>query len=154
MHDVAVGDDVGLALEPHLARLLRAGLAAERHIIVVGDGLGADEAALEVGMDDGGGLRRPGAVRDRPGRRLLWAGGEIGDQIEQRVAGANQPVEARLLEPDRTEIFGALGRRQYRDLRFDLRRDDDARRAFRARASTRRANSLPLAAEASSTLLT
>src|SRR5262249_56430768 len=82
MHDVAVGDDVRLALEPHLARLLRAALAAERHIIVVGDGLGADEAALEVGMDDAGRLRRPGAARDRPGRRLLGAGGEIGDQIE------------------------------------------------------------------------
>ena len=61
MHDVAVGDGVSLALESHLARLLRAGFAAERHIIVVGDGLGADEAALEVGMDDGGRLRRPGA---------------------------------------------------------------------------------------------
>src|SRR5262249_10219416 len=29
MHDVAVGDDVRFALEPHLARLLRAGFAAE-----------------------------------------------------------------------------------------------------------------------------
>ena len=52
MHDVAVGDHVGLALEPHLAGLLRAGFAAERHVVVVGDGLGADEAALEIGMDD------------------------------------------------------------------------------------------------------
>src|SRR5262249_49942684 len=79
MHDVAVGDDVRFALEPHLARLLRAGFAAERHIIVVGDGLGANEAALEVGMDDGGRLRRFGAARDRRRRRLLGAGGEIGN---------------------------------------------------------------------------
>src|SRR5262249_18325221 len=100
MHDVAVGDDVGLTLEPHLARLLRAGLAAERHVIVVGDGLGADEAALEIGMDDGGSLRRLGSTRDRPGRRLLGAGGEIGDQVEERIPGANQSIEARLLEPD------------------------------------------------------
>src|SRR5262249_49772925 len=134
MHDVPAGDDIGLALEPHLARLLRAGLAAERHIIVVGDGLGADEAALEVGMDDGRRLRRLGSARDRPGRRLLGAGGEIGDQIEQRIAGANQSVEARLLEPDRGQIFGALVRRQHRDLRLDLGRDDDASRAFLARA--------------------
>src|SRR3984893_6567019 len=93
MHDAAVGEDVRLALKPPLPRCWRAGLAAERHVIVVGDGLGADEAALEVGMDDGGRLRRLGAARDRPGRRLLGARGEIGDQVEQGVAGANQPVE-------------------------------------------------------------
>src|SRR5262249_61692796 len=40
----------------------------------------------------------------------------------------------RLLAPDRSRIFAALGRRQHRDLRFDLRRDDDASRAFLARA--------------------
>src|SRR5262249_57853560 len=56
------------------------------------------------------------------------------DQIEQRIAGANQSVEARLLEPNRGQIFGALVRRQHRDLRLDLGRDDDARRAFLARA--------------------
>src|SRR5216684_8951013 len=82
MHDVAVGDLVGLAFEPHLADVARAGFAAELHIVVVGDGLGADEAALEIRMDDRRRLRRLGAARDRPGRGFLGAGGEIGDQIE------------------------------------------------------------------------
>src|SRR5438045_5533811 len=97
MHDVAVEDDVGFSLEPHLARLLRAGFAAERHVILVSDGLGADKASLEVRMDDGGRLRRLGATGDRPGRRLLGAGGTISDQIEQRIAGTDQAIEARLL---------------------------------------------------------
>ena len=59
MHHVAVRDDVFLALEPHLAGIARAGLAAERDIVVVGDGLGADEALLEIGVDHAGRLRAP-----------------------------------------------------------------------------------------------
>ena len=59
VHDVAVLDDVLLAFEAHLAGFLGADLAAERHEVVVGDGLGADEALLEVGVDDAGGLAAP-----------------------------------------------------------------------------------------------
>ena len=58
MHHVAVGDHVVLAFEPQLAGVARAGLAAERDVVVIGDGLGADEAALEIGVDDAGRLRR------------------------------------------------------------------------------------------------
>ena len=53
MHHVAVGDDIVLAFQAQLAGVARAGFAAERDIIVERDGLGADEAALEIGMDDG-----------------------------------------------------------------------------------------------------
>ncbi len=62
MHDVAVLHDVVLAFEPHLAGVARAGLAAAGDVIVVGDGLGADEALLEIGVDDAGRLRRLGAA--------------------------------------------------------------------------------------------
>src|SRR5581483_10252183 len=41
MHDVAVGDDIVLAFEAELAGVARAGLAAQRDIVGVGDGLGA-----------------------------------------------------------------------------------------------------------------
>src|ERR1700694_6127591 len=71
MDDVAVGDDVILALEPKLAGVARAGLAAERHVVLPGDDLGADEAALEIAVDDAGGLRRPRAARPRPRMRSL-----------------------------------------------------------------------------------
>src|ERR1700694_651414 len=67
VHHVAVLDHVLLALEPHLSGVLRARLALERDVVVIRDGLGADEALLEVGVDDARGLRRLGAARDGPG---------------------------------------------------------------------------------------
>src|SRR4051794_29413158 len=76
MHDVAIRDGIVLSFQAHLAGIARAALAAERHIVIVGDGLGADEPALEVGMNHGCGLRRLSAAGDGPGRRLLRAGGE------------------------------------------------------------------------------
>ena len=54
LDDVAVLDDVFLALGPHLAGFLGLGLAAAGDEIGIGDGLGPDEAALEIGMDDAG----------------------------------------------------------------------------------------------------
>ncbi len=70
MHHVAIGDDVVLAFQPQFAGIACAGFALERDVVVIGDGLGADEAALEVGMDNAGGLRRLGALCDGPGSRL------------------------------------------------------------------------------------
>ena len=58
MHHVAVGDDVILAFQAELAGIARAGFALARNIIVIGDGFGADEALLEIGMDDARRLRR------------------------------------------------------------------------------------------------
>src|SRR5205814_6952262 len=58
MHHVAVGDFVLLAFQPQLADVARAGLAAALDVILVRDGLGADEVALEVplGPADAGGF--------------------------------------------------------------------------------------------------
>ena len=98
MHHVAVGDDVVLALEPHFAGIAGADLAAIIDIIVIADRFGPNEAALEVGMDDGCGRRRLGAACDGPSGSLFGAGGELGDQIEKRIAGPDQAIEARLLE--------------------------------------------------------
>ena len=89
MHDVAVGDHIVLAFEPEFAGLARARFAPVADIIVVGDGLGADEALLEIGMDDAGGLRGFCSLLDRPGARLLRPGGEEGDEMQERVAGAD-----------------------------------------------------------------
>ena len=51
-------DDVVLAFQPQLAGVARAGLAVAGDVVVIGDGLGADEAALEIGVD----RRRPPAA--------------------------------------------------------------------------------------------
>ncbi len=68
-------------------------------IILIRNHLGADEAALEIGMDRAGRLGGLGAAPHRPGARLLGAGGEEGDEVEQVIARADEAVEARLLEP-------------------------------------------------------
>src|SRR3954447_7039953 len=78
---VAVPDDVGLALDPHLTSLLGALLAAAGDVVVIGDGLAGDEAALEVLVDHGGGLGRAGALGDGPGVGFLGAAGEVGHQL-------------------------------------------------------------------------
>src|SRR5205807_3181559 len=96
VHDIAVLDDVIGAFEAHLAGILGALLAAASGKIGIGDRLGADKALLEIAVDDAGGLRRLCAARDRPGARLLWAGRQEGDQIEERVAGADDLVEPSL----------------------------------------------------------
>ena len=79
-------------------RILPASLAPpspfKADVVVVGDGLGADEALLEVGVDDAGRRRRLGAARDRPGARFLRADREVGDEVEQLIARADQAVEA------------------------------------------------------------
>src|SRR5690348_5035876 len=93
VHHVAVLDDVVLALAAHVAGLFRALITAERDVIVVGDRLGADEAALEVGVDDPRRLRRRVADVDRPGADLLRPGREVGLQPEQPERGADEPRE-------------------------------------------------------------
>src|SRR3546814_9098304 len=85
--DIAVLDDVVLALGAHLAGLLGAGLAAAADEVVVGDGLGADAAAIEVGVADAGGLRRPAVGIHGPGARLLRADGDAGAEAEELIDG-------------------------------------------------------------------
>src|SRR5262249_16920743 len=130
MDDVAVYDDVLLALEPELAGIARAGFAAERDVILGRDHLGADEAALEIGVNDAGGLWRPRAARHRPGVRLPGTGSEERDEVEQRIARADQAVEPGLVQTVRGEIFAAHRTRQHGDLRLDLGRDQHAAGAF------------------------
>src|SRR5215217_2410894 len=100
MHHVAVGDLVVLAFEPQLADVARAGLAAALDVILERDGLGADETTLKIRVDRAGGLRRARAFGHGPGARLLRTGGEERDEMQQPVAGADEAVEARLLQTD------------------------------------------------------
>ena len=95
VHDVAVLNDVVLAFGAHLAGFLSALFTLEGNEVFVGDRLGADEAAFEVGVDDAGGLRGGVALVDRPGADFLDAGREVGLQAEQVVARADDAVEAR-----------------------------------------------------------
>src|SRR5262249_15976110 len=83
--NVAGLGQIVLAFGAELAGVARRGLAAERHIVLIGHRFGADEAAFEIAVDRARRLRRPGALLDGPGARLLRADGEEGDQVEQLV---------------------------------------------------------------------
>src|SRR6185369_9294538 len=84
-HHVAVLDDVLLALGPNDALFAGALPAAGGHKLVIADSLAANEAALEIGVNDTGGDGRRVALMDRPGPDLLLAGGEIRLQAQQTV---------------------------------------------------------------------
>ena len=109
-HDVAVLHDVVFAFVARLAGLLGGNFATERDEVVIGDRLCADEAALEVGVDNAGRLRCPRAAFDRPGARFLRPGGKVGNEVEQVVTGADQPVEARFVKAKIGEELRRLDR--------------------------------------------
>ena len=81
------------------------------HQIVVGHGLGLDEAALEIGVDDARGFRRGVAGVNRPGADFLFAGGEISPQTEQMIRGADQRADAGFLHAEFLQKFLRLRRR-------------------------------------------
>src|SRR3569833_363906 len=124
-HDVAVLDDVVLALVAGLAVFLGCDFAAEGDVVVVGDGLGTDETAFKIGVEHSGSLRGPGALADGPGARLFRAGGEICLQAKQLVGFADQSIQAGLMQAEGLEVLGLLGVRQLRELALDLGGDDD-----------------------------
>ena len=76
MHHIAVLHDIFLAFYAHFAGFFGFGFAAERDEIVVGNHLGADEAAFKIGMNHAGGLRGGVAFVDGPGADFFDAGGE------------------------------------------------------------------------------
>src|SRR5262245_40613977 len=117
--DVAVLDDVVLALDAELADLAAARLAAELDEVAPVDDLGADEAALDVGVDLARGARGRGAARDRPGAALVGAGGEHRDEGDELEGGAQEAVARGLLEPERGDEVGLLGLGQLGDVHLD-----------------------------------
>src|SRR6266545_1608975 len=79
VQDVAVLDDVLLPLQAELPLVPGLRLAAEGDEVVVVHDLGADEAALEVGVDAPRCARRAISAADGPGAHLVLADREEGD---------------------------------------------------------------------------
>src|SRR5262249_9495181 len=121
LHDVPVLHDVVLALEAGPAGGARRCDGARGDGVVEGGDLGLDEALLEVGVGDAGGLRGLPALADRPGARLLGTGGEIGLQAERVEADARELVEARLVLAGHGEELRGLLRGEVDELGLDLR---------------------------------
>lgn len=108
VHDVAVLDDVFLAFDGHLAGVAYGALAAEAYVVVVLDYFGADEAFLEVGVDDAGAAGCLAAAAECPGAHFVLAGGKECLEVQQLVGRTDQTAYAALLKADFGEEFLAL----------------------------------------------
>ena len=91
--------DVFLALAAQQTLRLGVGQRAAGLEIVKGDDLGADEAALKIGVDLARGLRGLGALLDGPGAAFVAARGQEGDEAQQLVAALDQPVQTDCFRP-------------------------------------------------------
>ena len=136
VEDVAFADDVVLALHADLAVRLRGLHRPRRDQLVVADDLGADEPALQVGVDHAGCLRRRGAAPNLPRARFVFTGGEERDEVDRPIARRDHLLQAGLLHAELLEqrpgLIGVhLGR-----LRFDRR--EHAHRAAPPRSAAPR----------------
>src|SRR5262245_14702642 len=104
-HDIAVLDDVFLALIACLARILGALFATQADEVVVRDGLRTDEAALEVAVDRAGGPWCAAAGPDGPCPDFLRSGGEKRNQAKERITGADKPIESGFFQAEGCEEF-------------------------------------------------
>src|ERR1700733_12964854 len=107
--DVAILHYIFFAFGAEEASFFDGLLVAVLEEVVGGVAVGFDEATLEVGVDDAcgsGGLR---ATFDGPGANLLYASGEVGDEVEEAIGGVDEAVEAGLAEAHVLEEFVALG---------------------------------------------
>src|SRR5438477_176774 len=129
---VAVLAHVVLAFEAEPSRLAALHLAPVASEILPADHLGADETALDVAVDLPGRLDGGRAATDRPGATLVLARGEEADQIEERVAGADEAVPGARLEPQVGEEGRAVSGLELRELRLDGRGEDETLRALGA----------------------
>src|SRR5215208_4620002 len=89
---VAVEDDVLLALEPQLRVVAKRGERSTREQVLIAAHFGADEPALDVGVDLAGRVLRVRAARDGPRAVLVLADGEKRDIAEQVVARADDAI--------------------------------------------------------------
>ena len=69
------------------------------------------------------------AARNRPGAAFVFADREERNVPEQIVAGADDAIEARFLQPQVGEERRGVGGLELRDFELDLRADGDGRRA-------------------------
>ena len=119
MHYIAVAQYVVLALEPSPPGLAGALLAAIVNKIIIGDGLGADKSAFEVGVYLPCRLRCNCAYRHRPCPHFLRSGGKESLQAKQPVTRLDHPIEARLPKPEVLQKSRVLARLKIRYLLFD-----------------------------------
>ncbi|ABU76745.1 hypothetical protein ESA_01487 [Cronobacter sakazakii ATCC BAA-894] len=118
VHDIAIFDDVIFAFGTHFTGFFRALFAFVSDEIVISDGLRADKAFFEIGVDFTRRLRGGGTDRNGPGAHFFHASGEIRLQVQQRVTGADHAVQPRLFEAQLLHKLIALFIVKLSDIRF------------------------------------
>ena len=93
---VAVLHDIVLTLTAELPFFLGGVDAAVLHHVIVGDYLGTDETALNVGVDLTGCLRRLGTLADGPCTALVLTVGQEGDETQQGIGALDEAVQTGL----------------------------------------------------------
>src|SRR5438309_1325458 len=97
--DLAVADDVILALEPELALGADVGeRTLDGNQLVVAHHLGADEAARDVRVHGPGGVLRARLLGNGPRPYFVLTDGEERDEAEERVAVSEHAPDRRLLQ--------------------------------------------------------
>src|SRR5919204_5660209 len=96
--DVAVVHRILLALEPDFASLAGRGIGAGRLEFLEGNDLCLDEPALEVAVDDSGGLGGTSTLAHGPGPDFGLTRSQKGEQPQQAVRRPDESVQGRLLE--------------------------------------------------------
>ena len=121
--DVAVVENVFLALESIFPRLARRRHAAEFGEIVVGNDFGFDEAFFEIRMDHAGGLRSFPPFLDRPGANFFFPRGEVSHQPEESVGTLDERGYAGVVDPEILQKLLRFLWRKVDQLGLDLRAD-------------------------------
>src|SRR2546429_663129 len=80
--------------------LFALGFASKGDEILIGNHLGADEAALDVTVDFSRSFPSVGSLRDRPCADFVFARGQKTDQIQKGVGRMDKPVSRRLFDAD------------------------------------------------------
>src|SRR5574343_176519 len=93
---ITILHDVLFTFCAHLAGFLGALLPFVGNKIGKGNGLGTDEAALEIRVNHTGGLWRRIPLVNSPSAHLLHTGSEVRLQTKKVITGANHTIQARL----------------------------------------------------------
>ena len=124
-NDIAVPDDVLLALDSYKAFISGRGVGTRIEKFLIVNDLSLDETALEIRMDLARRLRGLAADRDRPRPRLILAGRQIAHKAEQLIGSGDQLLETGLFDAKVGKELLLLLVIKLSDLLLDLSRDDE-----------------------------
>src|SRR5205085_881301 len=125
MHHVSIRNDVIFPFHTKHTRRPRARFAFVRNVIAERDDLCANEAFLEVRVNDRRGLRRFPPALDGPRADFFRSGGKVADEPEHAVALVDHLLDSAFGHAVRRKELGALLVFHSDELGFDFGADLD-----------------------------